>query len=301
MLRSACSLLLGLMMAGLSNSQTIANCKTVDPTDVKKCKECNPGFWINAGFTCSQDCVKPCKTCKDDNPQICLSCVEATPPYIVDQSTCVQCSSNCKACNSTTNCTSCERGFFTFSLNVTENAITKEVANCSTCVGLKLLPNCLECATNETCTKCETGYFLENVNCSRCNIDNCLECTSLKSCTKCGLGYIVENGACKACATKDCEVCNKLNTCSRCKSPLHLEVTYPSTEPNPVFYCYKYLSSQGKAVLIMGLVLGGIVLIFGLLWKYCLDSFDDTEKETKTEAMMDVEVQPVADPAQGDE
>lgn len=147
------------------------------------CTSCAGGYGVFNGM------CKECRGCGNgtcsgsvDN---CISCCGAcAPPVNGKCALCADVIPNCYTCNSRTNCTNCESGYF-----VDNNG------KCQKCD----LTHCLFCQSGSSspkCDKCEFGYFLTSSGtCQKCSDKNCFECANDK-CTSCNSGFVPEDGKC---------------------------------------------------------------------------------------------------------
>lgn len=166
---------------------------------------------------------------------------------------CLNCSTGCRLCQSSTVCTSCLSNYFL--LNGVCNTtcpdtfvgINRECINCPT--------NCRVCSSAMICTNCSSGFFLSagsclnscpntaftnttSMTCQPC-ISPCKTCSS--STTYCGsclpdLGFLLQgtciprcpamttevNGVCLVCDSSCASCFGSQTTCSSCPSPKYL-------------------------------------------------------------------------------
>lgn len=154
------------------------------------CTECPPGYRLNTILnTCVIDkCDKTSETGD--------KCVNCTEGFFVSESgtTCIQCSTQCKACSQSANlCTKCNTGY------------TLESNSC-------LLSNCAQ-VDGDRCTKCSEGYFItDTFKCEKCGTQ-CKECQgTATTCISCEQPYILQGGSC---SISNCiQIANML--CDKC-------------------------------------------------------------------------------------
>jgi len=209
--------------------------------------KCPSGYYYKYNLDPDKNqCIKcndKCKSCSVSNPDICISCSEASPLFILETNSCVnkcpsgyfldinnfqcvKCDSNCKTCVNNKNlCLSCGQGL---SLFEKENRC---VSNCPENItvlikeseGISINNNDYNNTFNSTrCSSCDPS-------CQTCkdSISNCLSCANGYAffggkCIPekdCPLGLISFEGKCVSCDEK-CEVCKNstdLNLCRKCK------------------------------------------------------------------------------------
>ena len=135
--------------------------------------------------------------------------------YNVSNGSCDICSTNCLACNFSSNgtqtCFACGLGYY--------------VNNQSTCSGCGLL--CLNCSNGTTCNQCLYSNMYYNATLSRCITCNstCLTCNNGTSCQSCILNYYVEPlfgyGTCVSCLTEACLQCVNSSYCNICQQSFY--------------------------------------------------------------------------------
>ncbi|XP_053385840.1 proprotein convertase subtilisin/kexin type 5-like [Mercenaria mercenaria] len=146
------------------------------------CLGCHPGFY-------GRHCDRSCGLCinKLCNHQRCMTgCIDGYYESTGNGFECKKCHDHCSSCVSLTNCTQCERGYFLFSYEHSDDSF------CAACN-----PACETCISYSECV-CQSGKY--GPTCSKdCNISNCTSCIEVDSvvkCTECISGYTVLNGYC---------------------------------------------------------------------------------------------------------
>jgi hypothetical protein len=113
---------------------------------------------------------------------------------------CHQCPLNCRICNNSVNCTSCNTGFY-LDYNQQCQACTNGTLTCTmSSIGL-----------------CQPGYFLTNLGYSHCVActSGCSVCASSTTCATCLTGYL-SNGLCLSCSDANCLSCYGSDYCQTC-------------------------------------------------------------------------------------
>lgn len=145
-----------------------SNCTQCFETANTVCQICDPGFYVNTQFKCSQCNVSNCKTC---DHRICFDCMVGYQ-LIPDGSKCLPYLCGGDLVFNGFSC-SCPIGTY-FANN-----------SCVTCQ-----PNCKWCDA-DGCVVCHSGYLEQNDQCLAC-IANCKECTSLTECKECNDKFFYE-------------------------------------------------------------------------------------------------------------
>ena len=183
-------------------SESIETCSEgCSPCIEDKCVYCKEGYYgtYEDGNSHPTNCFKcqlsHCKTCIKSTQ--CESCEIG---YYLKNSNCEICDSNCKTCtDSKSYCTSCEDG-----------------KNLSKAKCLQCNPNCKTCKTTAIdCLNYNDGYYLSSSNtCLKCP-DTCKRCNNENKCTLCNNNYFLYNNECLKCNI-NCKTLNdycKYNTC----------------------------------------------------------------------------------------
>ncbi|KAL4487641.1 hypothetical protein ABPG72_017430 [Tetrahymena utriculariae] len=187
-----------------------ASCKTCSASnDASKCTSCNDGY-VLLGGRC-QACQSPCQNCQTDT-NICTSCIK---DYTLSGNTCQgTCDSTCKTCSKpldSTQCNSCNSGFYLNGNNV---------GSCAQCPQF-----CTSCTSNSSCQSCNDGYVLLSGNCQACQ-SPCQNCqTDTNICTSCIKGYTLSGNTCQGTCDSTCKTCSKpldSTQCTSCNSGFYL-------------------------------------------------------------------------------
>ncbi len=149
--------------------------------------------------------------------------------------------SNCLLCESSTNCQTCQNGFYLNS-NV---CIQCQITGCQTCTSNNTCSICYKgyqtnsqgtctwtgcqypcalCDSNGTCSTCVSPYVsipYDNGTCFTCSVANCLTCSgsSLNICSACYLGYTLNqtsNTCTLNCQSPLCTSCTTNTNCGSC-------------------------------------------------------------------------------------
>lgn len=185
------------------------NCNDCTST---QCNSCNSGFYPS-GSNCI-DCSNNCIACSSITQ--CTDCKIGF--YLTSNSDCLQCASNCDQCNSN-ECTHCTNGYVLYEGNCLANCPPSTFENNGACEPCS--DNCNDC-TSTQCNNCDSGFYLTaNSDCLECAL-NCAECNA-NECTHCANGYVLYEGSCLAnCPAGTfenngvCEVCS--DNCNDCNS-----------------------------------------------------------------------------------
>ena len=123
------------------------------------CAICDEGYRTAANGTCVPNCILPCKTCSDDDPNSCKSC------YYGSALSGTRCTLDL-ACNTDSSCTDCGQG----------TGYILVGANCMQC---GTISNCLQCSqtNSQACAICNSSYFINGTKCSKCPAI-CADCIS---------------------------------------------------------------------------------------------------------------------------
>ncbi|KAH0574931.1 Cysteine-rich membrane protein 2 [Spironucleus salmonicida] len=228
---------------------SIANCKTNDPVDGTKCKECNPPYVLVTNNTACAPLTPnmclvfttDCSTCDFDAPQLCTACTNDKVPAR-DTNTCETCAkplvpnaagTECvgSQCIGIQDCATCDKADPTHCAGCTNGAVPStdglscvgcpegQVANsegtgCLTPACLKDIKFCVKCSidTPSLCSECEPGKGLMKGGLF------CIDCMNgpqlVDKCTKCNVPYLTECDECIDGYSPD-TINNKclLNTC----------------------------------------------------------------------------------------
>lgn len=152
------------------------------------CIECFPGFYEldNLCYTCHASC----KTCSDSTN--CLTCNSGYYWGVINGGLCAACPSGCATCDASSACYSCLSGYYLY-----QN-------NCLSCPVY-----CSACSDGSTCTACSQGILVSNlcVLCTETTYQGSVGCQSCKavnnfvSCTGCADTYFLDgNGVCQLCS-----------------------------------------------------------------------------------------------------
>ena len=153
------------------------------------CLECFSGFyeWNNLCYSCDASCA----TCTDSTN--CLTCNSGFYWTITNGGLCTACPSGCATCDSTGTCSSCLSGYYLFQ------------SNCLACPTY-----CSSCSDGSTCTACSQGILVSNlcVLCTDTTYQGSAGCTSCSasnnfiSCSQCADTYFLDsNGLCQLCSS----------------------------------------------------------------------------------------------------
>ncbi|ELP92662.1 protein serine/threonine kinase, putative [Entamoeba invadens IP1] len=208
-----------------SCEQITANCKTCD-SDFN-CIECDSPLLLNTtgGNHCSECTLANCLLCSATS----FGCETCESGYyrgsdLMCHSCSIDTEGTCKTCTSTTECSTCNTGYFI------------DGVTCKACDTITGCESCL--TTSRECTKCVSGNYLDtDKTCKTCDtITNCSSCSpTSKVCTECDAtkASYLYNDACLPCSS-NCLHCTS-TTCLECE-----ENNYPSTA-----YCYPCSSMNG--------------------------------------------------------
>ncbi|KAH0571410.1 Cysteine-rich membrane protein 2 [Spironucleus salmonicida] len=154
------------------------------------CLPCGYDMSIYGQCQCEKVYIPHCAKCDGKK------CAACSRQFSLINGRCIECSSNCKGCQSEKVCDFCEHGYFL------EDNICKQCPE-----------RCEQCSSSSTCQTCKSGYVLVPGNwcvpCSQdmtkplaCNCDNHLieGCATCKdtTCVLCTHGYILINGECSS-------------------------------------------------------------------------------------------------------
>jgi len=218
---------------------TVANCSKC--AQVNQCTQClNLYLYVN---TCVSTCPdsyylstsdNTCKSCNDGNCKNCINngqdcnvcigtnvflngaCVSSCGSgYYLNGLSCAKCMDSCLACNSSTNCTTCNNSankynYLSNGVYTCESPSTGFYVDSITFILETCMKNCQNCNSSSTCTTPSNGYYYysitgqiysnscpvgsylssDNINCLQCAI-NCTSCTSASVCTACNNGFVL--------------------------------------------------------------------------------------------------------------
>ncbi len=247
-------------------------------------EKCPKGYFYNYDSdpdknSCKK-CNDKCNTCAVNNPDVCITCSEAMPLFILERNSCVnkcpegfyadfknmqcmKCDANCKSCaNTNNNCLSCDKGLLLLEkenrcvtdcpqntsimvLAINNNISNTDPNNINNILNIDRCSSChSSCQTCRDspikCLSCSNGYAFFEEKCISEN-----ECPS---------GMIGINGKCVFCDEK-CDICKDrldLGLCTKCKEGFILGADYkcyfPINDCEKGFYnsggiCYKCDSS----------------------------------------------------------
>ena len=197
------------------------------------CQNCSQTQLINSNQTICYECNQTCKSCHEENPNLCTECnpgfqktgnfcycpkdsyfkidkcIKCDPLKRMkvnkDKTGCYYCNESCQDCdeNSPKNCTKCPKGFLMINETsecVCEEGKYKEKWNkCSSC-----LENCKVCKNKSKCIECNSLYKKTiKGDCERnCNDSEYLDGDICKSCGK----------YCLSCNSQKCLMCKPNST-----------------------------------------------------------------------------------------
>ncbi|CAK94557.1 unnamed protein product (macronuclear) [Paramecium tetraurelia] len=220
------------------------------------CSACPSGKYQSpSGGGCSNNCMASCTTCSDGTT--CDTCSGANQYLSLPSQTCTSCPTGCLTCDSFS-CLSCTTGYYLSTICIqcsTPCSTCSSSTNCSACNSGYYLSgsSCLSCTSPSTycgspCS-CSSGYYLVGSCCYPCQ-SPCAQCSgSATSCTACVdptnqstpscncnlptkyLDYL-NNYQCSNCVSP-CLNCSSSSSCSSCINTYYLQVTscYPCTSP----------------------------------------------------------------------
>ena len=208
---------------------SVANCYSC-PTNGQQCTECAPGYWpsqqVNGSILQCSQCTANCAACVSNTN--CTTCMGGY--YPAANGTCVACSStfgnNCYACTNF-GCTNCLSGFF---------AQTGVCVPCSSCneSGQYTSASC-GVSSDTSCTNCSVPM----PGCTRClGPTNCLECSSPV--------FVLDAGSCITCNSPaanlgSCAICAFTQqgylSCSQCQSSSSYLQNSQDLNGNPIVVC----------------------------------------------------------------
>ena len=191
-----------------------------------KCVSCLPGFKFK-GNGCAYPCgigffdkdVSNCEACSS-KCSICSgnqdNCSKCSSGHYLKGTSCLNCSSPCKTCNSS-NCLSCVDQFYFYNdecLEICPDGLFAQNGVCKECSS-----DCLTCDVDKNnCLSCHPTFFLNDTSCSSnckngffkfndiCCPDQCEECINSNECTICKETFYLYENLCLNCE-KNCKVC----------------------------------------------------------------------------------------------
>ena len=181
---------------------------------------CDCGYVLSPLSATCLKCPDNCNFCTEDDPSKCFACRDGS--FLTPEKKCAACVPNCRDCDSTSTCGSCQAGY-------------RESTHGTYCL---LVPeNCSHVADTGKCSECLDGYgFDENGACRPCLTSKCDSCSKDYSvCESCSRGYgFDEKGACRPCLTSKCDSCSKeYSVCESCSSGYGFTTTPGRRECRP--------------------------------------------------------------------
>lgn len=210
-------------------------CSAPASSDVVKCTNCAPEYYlISQKSTCAK-CLQGCGSCHEETKDQCESC--ELDYYSTPNKKCVDennCGSGYYADQTTSSCTKCEttlQNCLACSLNKTSH-----IPVCTSCKGpmlLKILSDgSASCVESSQCSSGSDYFANASINkCVLCGdtanggIEGCKQCTltgTKVTCSKCSDGYtqISKSGnpvTCTSCG-KNCATCDSSGKCATCQA-----------------------------------------------------------------------------------
>jgi hypothetical protein len=168
---------------------------------------CSSGFTSSEDICYSIECTDHCSVCESRTQ--CTTC--ETGYYKTSSKTCAKCSDNCNVCTSFSSCTTCastyeKNGGFCYGCSSVDgqSVLSSDSNVCNFCSVL----NCKSCAASAaTCSECKSGFYLLN-----------------NACVTCGIGYKIEGLNCISCLS-NCLTCTDASTCAECQQGYYLKST----------------------------------------------------------------------------
>jgi hypothetical protein len=188
----------------------VSNCLSCSDVDV--CLSCESGFYLEGGLC--KGCNYSCRTCRGAGPYACLTCVaplihtqegscpRTCPPWFAEDADCKLCSSQCKSCVNSQECSICKEDLYELkqqgalsclpecpgSYFVQQRACMTCSSSCKSCSG-PTTADCLECAQEYAliggrCAQCPVNAYFDGLECLACE-SSCKTCSSPGACVSC--------------------------------------------------------------------------------------------------------------------